>query len=91
MLKILTKYFLLLLIFIFTDSEGCVKETEENATVIENARELAKLIDTRYLPTVKSWLQILTKAKGELKFFKIISHYDLYILNQNVLPLFNSS
>ena len=52
--------------FIFTDSEVCVKETEENATVIENAQELAKLIDTRFLPAVKSWLQILTKATGEL-------------------------
>lgn len=90
MLKILKKYFLLLLIFIFTDSEVCVKETEENATVIENARELAKLIDTRYLATVKSWLQILTKGTGELNFFKIISYYDLYILNQNILILFNS-
>lgn len=45
-------------------SEVCIKETEENSAVIENARELAKLIDTRYLPTVKTWLQILTKATG---------------------------
>lgn len=45
-------------------SEVCIKETEENSAIIENARELAKLIDTRHLPTVKSWLQILTKATG---------------------------
>lgn len=46
------------------NSEVCVQESEENSAVIENARELVKLIEARYLPTVKSWLQILTKATG---------------------------
>nr|CAD7202880.1 unnamed protein product [Timema douglasi] len=46
------------------DDAGKVKVTQENAVIVENARDHAKLISNKYLPCVKKWVQILTKASG---------------------------
>ncbi|XP_069695250.1 UV-stimulated scaffold protein A-like [Periplaneta americana] len=44
-----------------TDSTT-VKETAENADIFDNARDMYKLINNRFLPTVKTWIKIITKA-----------------------------
>ncbi|KAJ9579239.1 hypothetical protein L9F63_024655, partial [Diploptera punctata] len=41
-----------------------VKENAENAAIFENARDMHTLIKNRYLPSVKKWIQIITKASG---------------------------
>nr|CAD7394689.1 unnamed protein product [Timema cristinae] len=46
------------------DDAGKVKVTQENAVIVENARDHARLISNKYLPCVKKWVQILTKASG---------------------------
>nr|CAD7570905.1 unnamed protein product [Timema californicum] len=46
------------------DDAGKVKVTQENAVIVENARDHAKLISNKYLPCVKKWVQIFTKASG---------------------------
>jgi hypothetical protein len=42
-----------------------VKETTDNAAIFENARDTYKLITNRFLPTVKKWIQVITKASGK--------------------------
>uniref|UniRef100_A0AAY5E9E4 UV-stimulated scaffold protein A n=1 Tax=Electrophorus electricus TaxID=8005 RepID=A0AAY5E9E4_ELEEL len=42
-----------------------VKETEENEAVLNTMRDLHRLITTRYLPMVQSWIQIFTKVGVE--------------------------
>lgn len=45
-------------------SEVIIEETSENTDVIENTKEYAKLINIKYLPFVKSSLEILSKLPG---------------------------
>uniref|UniRef100_A0A1B6L5M6 UV-stimulated scaffold protein A C-terminal domain-containing protein n=1 Tax=Graphocephala atropunctata TaxID=36148 RepID=A0A1B6L5M6_9HEMI len=46
-------------------SEACIDKTPENAVIIENAQEHARLIGTKYLPSVKAWLQVLSKSSDK--------------------------
>ncbi|XP_010896992.2 UV-stimulated scaffold protein A [Esox lucius] len=39
-----------------------LKETEENEAVVNIIKDLHKLISTKYLPSVQSWVQVFTKA-----------------------------
>lgn len=41
-----------------------ITETEENAIVIENAREHYKLLSKKYLDVVKNWIKNLTVLTG---------------------------
>lgn len=63
--------FFLLIIFLsldisdFTDEKKIkIAETEENAIVIENAREHYKLLSKKYLDIVKNWIKNLTALTG---------------------------
>ncbi|XP_060783442.1 UV-stimulated scaffold protein A isoform X2 [Neoarius graeffei] len=42
-----------------------VKETEENEAVLNNMRDLHRLISSKYLPAVQSWIQVFTKVGVE--------------------------
>ncbi|KAL7863747.1 hypothetical protein SRHO_G00127310 [Serrasalmus rhombeus] len=42
-----------------------VKETEENEAVVSNIRDLHRLISSRHLPVVQSWIQVFTKVGVE--------------------------
>ncbi|XP_054258849.1 UV-stimulated scaffold protein A-like isoform X2 [Macrosteles quadrilineatus] len=44
--------------------EARIQETSENAAIIENVREYAKVIQNKYLPSVKAWLAVLAKYPG---------------------------
>ncbi|PNF21513.1 UV-stimulated scaffold protein A [Cryptotermes secundus] len=46
-----------------TDSTS-IKETADNDAIFENAKDMYTLINNRYLPTVKKWIQVITKASG---------------------------
>ncbi|XP_029111644.1 UV-stimulated scaffold protein A isoform X2 [Scleropages formosus] len=39
-----------------------VKESEENEAVVNTVRDLHRLINTKHLPAVRSWVQVFTKA-----------------------------
>ncbi|KAG7461533.1 hypothetical protein MATL_G00192090 [Megalops atlanticus] len=41
-----------------------VKETEENEAVVTTMKDLQRLISTKHLPAVQSWVQVFTKAGG---------------------------
>lgn len=41
-----------------------VKETEANAAIIENARDLFRILNNHHLPSVKKWIQVISKATG---------------------------
>ncbi|KAG9338543.1 hypothetical protein JZ751_025599, partial [Albula glossodonta] len=41
-----------------------VKETEENEAMVTTMRDLQRLISTKHLPMVQSWIQVFTKAGG---------------------------
>ncbi|XP_063228388.1 UV-stimulated scaffold protein A-like isoform X2 [Bacillus rossius redtenbacheri] len=41
-----------------------INVTDENAVIVENARDHFTLINKRYLPCVKKWILILTKSSG---------------------------
>ncbi|KAL4660969.1 UV-stimulated scaffold protein A isoform X1 [Arapaima gigas] len=44
-------------------SEGLnVKESDENEAVVNTMRDLHRLISTKHLPAVRSWVQVFTKA-----------------------------
>ncbi|PSN33568.1 hypothetical protein C0J52_26228 [Blattella germanica] len=51
-----------------------IKETAENAAIFENAKDLFTLINNRYVPTVKKWIQVLTKSSGTSEDLKRIIH-----------------
>uniref|UniRef100_W5KEW9 UV-stimulated scaffold protein A n=1 Tax=Astyanax mexicanus TaxID=7994 RepID=W5KEW9_ASTMX len=42
-----------------------LKETEENEAVVNNVRDLHRLISSRHLPMVQSWIQVFTKVGVE--------------------------
>ncbi|XP_061109308.1 UV-stimulated scaffold protein A isoform X1 [Conger conger] len=42
----------------------CVKETEDNEAVVNTMWDLHRLISTKHLPGVQSWVQVFTKAGG---------------------------
>ncbi|KAJ8262477.1 hypothetical protein GJAV_G00166900 [Gymnothorax javanicus] len=42
-----------------------VKETEDNEAVVNTMRDLHRLISTKHLPMVESWIQLFTKAGGD--------------------------
>ncbi|XP_066505732.1 UV-stimulated scaffold protein A isoform X2 [Hoplias malabaricus] len=42
-----------------------VKETEENEAVVNNMRDLHRLISSRHLPLVQSWIQVFMKVGVE--------------------------
>ncbi|XP_072519481.1 UV-stimulated scaffold protein A [Salminus brasiliensis] len=42
-----------------------VKETEENEAVVNNIRDLHRVINSRHLPMVQSWIQVFTKVGVE--------------------------
>ncbi|MCJ8733852.1 hypothetical protein PDJAM_G00228580 [Pangasius djambal] len=42
-----------------------VKETEENEAVVNTMRDLHRLISSRYLPAIQSWIQVFTKVGVE--------------------------
>ncbi|XP_076878863.1 UV-stimulated scaffold protein A isoform X2 [Brachyhypopomus gauderio] len=42
-----------------------LKETEENEAVVNTMRDLHRLLSTRYLPMVQSWIQVFTKVGVE--------------------------
>ncbi|XP_034036864.1 UV-stimulated scaffold protein A [Thalassophryne amazonica] len=42
-----------------------IKETEENEAVVATVIDLHKLITTKHLPAVQSWIQIFTKSGAE--------------------------
>lgn len=42
-----------------------LKETEENEAVVTTVRDLHKLISSKYLPSVQSWVQVFTRAGGQ--------------------------
>ncbi|KAI4887891.1 hypothetical protein NFI96_012470 [Prochilodus magdalenae] len=42
-----------------------VKETEENEAVVNNMRDLHRLISSKHLPIVQSWIQVFTKVGVE--------------------------
>ncbi|MGH0174169.1 UNVERIFIED_CONTAM: hypothetical protein FKN15_067152 [Acipenser sinensis] len=39
-----------------------VQENEDNSAVVSNTRDLQRLITTKHLPAVQTWLQVYTKA-----------------------------
>nr|XP_023655770.1 UV-stimulated scaffold protein A isoform X1 [Paramormyrops kingsleyae]XP_023655771.1 UV-stimulated scaffold protein A isoform X2 [Paramormyrops kingsleyae] len=39
-----------------------LKETEENEAVVNTVRDLNRVISTKHLPAVRSWVQVFTKA-----------------------------
>lgn len=43
-----------------------ILETEENAIIIENARDYYKLLNKKYLQIIKNWEKILTTLPGKL-------------------------
>lgn len=45
--------------------------TSENSDIVDNVKEYAKLVENKYLPTVKAWLEILTKTSGEIVTFML--------------------
>jgi hypothetical protein len=51
-------------LFSVADS-ALIKETADNAAIFENAEDLYKLIINRFIPTVKKWIQVITKASGK--------------------------
>ncbi|XP_067103763.1 UV-stimulated scaffold protein A [Osmerus mordax] len=42
-----------------------LKETEENEAVVTTVKDLHKLISSKHLPAVKSWVQVFTRAGGQ--------------------------
>ncbi|XP_063045623.1 UV-stimulated scaffold protein A [Engraulis encrasicolus] len=42
-----------------------VQESEDNEAVLSNIRDLQRIISTKHLPAVKSWIQVFTKVGGE--------------------------
>ncbi|KAM4621442.1 UV-stimulated scaffold protein A [Polymixia lowei] len=42
-----------------------VRETEENEAVVSTVRDLHRLITSKHLPAVQSWIQVLTKSGME--------------------------
>ncbi|KAL2077111.1 hypothetical protein ACEWY4_026615 [Coilia grayii] len=46
-------------------TEVNVQESEDNEAVVNNIRDLHRLISTKHLPAVKSWIQVFTRAGGE--------------------------
>ncbi|KAM4555064.1 UV-stimulated scaffold protein A isoform 2-T2 [Odontesthes bonariensis] len=42
-----------------------VKETDDNEPVVSMMRELYRLVSTKHLPTVQSWVQVFTKSGAE--------------------------
>ncbi|XP_075237928.1 UV-stimulated scaffold protein A-like isoform X2 [Lycorma delicatula] len=68
------------------DEVTCLKETPENAAVVENVRDMVKLITNSYLPRVKGWLQILSKASESTDTLKKI--LDLKIRMEKELEKF---
>lgn len=61
-------------------SEVIIEETSENTDVIENTKEYAKLINVKYLPFVKSSLEILSKLPGRFSvgWFHSFFHSQLF-------------
>ncbi|XP_056131643.1 UV-stimulated scaffold protein A isoform X2 [Lampris incognitus] len=47
------------------DPEVYVKETEDNEAVVSTLIDLHRLITTKHLPAVQSWVQIFTKSGAE--------------------------
>lgn len=41
---------------------GRIKRTEDNSAIIDNLQELCLLLKTRYMPLIKKWVQIASKA-----------------------------
>lgn len=56
---------------LFTDLN--VKETEENEAVVNTMRDLHRLLSSRYLPAIQSWIQV------------ILHSLDFYYLESNKL------
>lgn len=47
-----------------------VKETEENEAVVNNMRDLQRLISSRHLPMVQSWVQVYISTTASKQMHK---------------------
>ncbi|KAG5263288.1 hypothetical protein AALO_G00263210 [Alosa alosa] len=46
-------------------SDVDLQETEDNEAVLDTVKDLHRLITTKHLPAVQSWIQVFTKVEGE--------------------------
>lgn len=50
-----------------------VKETEENEAVVNTVRDLHRLVSSKYLPAVQSWIQVILES------IKLLIPFDFYL------------
>jgi hypothetical protein len=76
-------------LFSVTDSAS-IKETADNAAIFENAKDTYTLITNRFIPTVKKWIQVITKASGKctdlsLLILFIQSIHQIFVVGSGLL------
>lgn len=58
-----------------------VKETEDNEAIVNNIKDLHRIIENKHLPVVESWIQVFTKVGVEEQLIKRATELKKSLMN----------